>query len=269
MWGVLNIPEKFSLSLQRRMILGEDVDNTTIEGSTIRIYPDLTNQQISYTMERTFREAFQAFAKDTLNILGRNPALAELPITLGTPVYGEADQQGYLEYMAPGVVVSICYIMATGLTALAFIIERRDGLFERSLVAGVDTLQILVAHAVVQIFVMVIQIILVLVFTFLVFDIPSRGPFVWVVSLLLLQGTTGMAFGLVVSALCQQENTAVMMILGTFYPNLILSGIIWPLEAMPYWIRWFSYIQPQTLPTESLRNVLSRGWSLEDSEENI
>ena len=97
--------------------------------------------------------------------------------------------------MAPGVVVSICYIMATGLTALAFIIERRDGLFERSLVAGVDTLQILIAHALVQIFVMVIQIILVLFFTFLVFDIPSRGPFAWVISLLLLQGATGMAFG--------------------------------------------------------------------------
>lgn len=26
-----------------RMILGEDVDNATIEGSTIRIYPDLTS----------------------------------------------------------------------------------------------------------------------------------------------------------------------------------------------------------------------------------
>jgi len=47
---------------------------------------------------------------------------------LGTPVYGEAEHQGYLEYMAPGVVVSICYIIATGLTALAFIIERR-GIF--------------------------------------------------------------------------------------------------------------------------------------------
>jgi ABC-type multidrug transport system permease subunit len=68
--------------------------------------------------------------------------------------------------------------------------------------------------------------------------------------------------GLVVSATCHQENTAVMMILGTFYPNLILSGIIWPLEAMPYWIRWFSYIQPQTLPTETLRHVLSRGWGI-------
>lgn len=118
-----------------------------------------------------------------------------LSLQLGEPVYGELKHQGYLEYMAPGVVVSISYIMATGLTALAFILERRDGLFERSLVAGVDTLQILIAHAMTQIIVMVVQIMLVLVFTFLVFDIPSRGPFEWVILLLILQGCTGMAFG--------------------------------------------------------------------------
>jgi hypothetical protein len=46
------------------------------------IFEILKDQQISYTMERTFREAFQGFAKDTLNILGRNPALAELPIAV-------------------------------------------------------------------------------------------------------------------------------------------------------------------------------------------
>ena len=146
-------------------------------------------------MERTFKEAFQGFARDTLDTLGRNPQLAEFPLALGEPIYGEIQNQGYLEYMAPGVVVSISYIMATGLTALAFILERRDGLFERSLVAGVDTFQILIAHALTQIIVMIVQILLVLVFTFLVFDIPSRGPFIWVILLLLLQGCTGMAFG--------------------------------------------------------------------------
>ena len=139
-------------------------------------------------------------------------------LQLGSPVYGDSLKQGYLEYMAPGVVVSICYIMATGLTSLAFIIERRgklqrrefflkikvlkilsspllDGLFERSLVAGVDTMQILFSHALVQISVMTIQIALVLIFTFLVFDIPSRGPFILVILLLVFQGATGMAFG--------------------------------------------------------------------------
>ena len=71
-----------------------------------------------------------------------------------------------------------------------------DGLFERSLVAGVDTMQILFSHALVQISVMSIQILLVLIFTFLVFDIPSRGPFLLVVLLLVFQGATGMAFGI-------------------------------------------------------------------------
>lgn len=84
--------------------MGEDVDNETIEASTIRIYPDLTSeflplspsfpylhnqislsfsdQQISFSMEKTFREAFQAFAQETLNLFGQNPALAETPIAV-------------------------------------------------------------------------------------------------------------------------------------------------------------------------------------------
>lgn len=55
-----------------------------------------------------------------------------------------------------------------------------------------------------------------------------------------------------------------MMVVGTFYTNLILAGIIWPIEAMPHWIRPLSYAQPQTIPTESLRNILSRGWGITD-----
>ena len=43
---------------------------------------------------------------------------------------------------------------------------------------------------------MSIQILLVLIFTFLVFDIPSRGPFILVILLLVFQGATGMAFGM-------------------------------------------------------------------------
>jgi hypothetical protein len=41
----LMLKEKLSYFLIyfRRMILGEEVDNATIEGSTIRIYPDLTS----------------------------------------------------------------------------------------------------------------------------------------------------------------------------------------------------------------------------------
>lgn len=264
-WGAIHIPDRYTQFLQERLTHPADITNDTILNGTINIYPDLTNLHLALAMENTFREAFIKFAKDTLNMFGYDPASAELPIKVEQPVYGTLRRNGYLEFMTPGVVISITYVMATGLTALAFILEKRDGLLERSLVSGVTTSQILVAHASVQVVVMITQISLVLAFTFFVFDIPSNGPFFWVILLILLQGCTGMSFGLLVSALCDEENTAVMMLVGTFYTNLILAGIIWPLEAMPRWLRWVSYMQPQTLPTEALRNILSRGWGIGES----
>lgn len=147
------------------------------------------------TLETTFRETFINFARNSLEELGYDRSLADLPIQMAKPIYGTLRKDGYLEFMAPGVVVSISYVMATGLTALAFILERRDGLLERSLVSGVQTSQILLAHAINQVFVMVFQIMLVLGCTFFIFEIPSRGPFFWVVLLILLQGCTGMGFG--------------------------------------------------------------------------
>ena len=60
--------------------------------------------------------------------------------------------------MAPGVILSITYFMAVGLTALSFIIERKEGLLERSWVAGVTATEVMLAHVVAQFAVMVVQV---------------------------------------------------------------------------------------------------------------
>lgn len=124
--------------------------------------------------------------------------------------------------MAPGVLLSIAFLAAVALTALAFVMERKEGLLERSLVAGVTSTEFMISHILTQLLVLTVQVALLLIFTFLVFDIPSRGPFFWVIVLTLLQGTCGMAFGLMISSLCEEENSATMLALGSFYPNLLL-----------------------------------------------
>ncbi|KAG9508995.1 ABC transporter G family member 23, partial [Fragariocoptes setiger] len=294
-WGVIHIPENFTMSIHNRFTgLEGDIDKDTIDNSTIKVYPDMTNQPIGYAMQIALRQAFAQLSKQTFEFIGLNPSLSDPPIhsfkcskrfyfiyqpikstihvqtrrnadPMEAPIYGEADMKNYLQYMAPGVIISISYIMATGLTSLAFIIERRDGLYDRTLAAGVDQIQILISHSIIQLSVMTVQISLVVFFTFVIYKVPTKGPFAWVFLLLLLQGLTGMAFGLFVSAVCEEENTAIMMILGTFYPNLLLAGVIWPLEAIPYWLRWFSYLQPQTIPTEALRNLIARGWNINET----
>jgi len=75
-----------------------------------------------------------------------------------------------------------------------------------------------------------------------------------------------MTFGLLISALTTEVTSATMLALGSFYPNLLLSGTMWPTQAMPTCVRYFSYLLPQTLAIESLRHVLSRGWGIDEPE---
>jgi 4-hydroxybenzoate polyprenyltransferase len=44
-----------------------------------------------------------------------------------------------------------------------------------------------------------------------VFDVPARGPTIWIILLTLLQGICGMSFGLVISALCDNEQDAIQV----------------------------------------------------------
>jgi len=48
--------------------------------------------------------------------------------------------------------------------------------------------------------------------------------------------------------------------MGTFFPSMLLSGVIWPIEAIPEWLRYISYALPTTWAAESMRSVMLRGW---------
>lgn len=55
-------------------------------------------------------------------------------------------------------------------------------------------------------------------------QMPNEGSLVLVIILIVLQGITGISFGLVISAAIDDEQSANQAALGVFYPNLIISG---------------------------------------------
>ncbi|KAF8781921.1 ABC transporter G family member 23 like protein [Argiope bruennichi] len=144
------------------------------------------------------------------------------------------------EFMVQGLF-SITYIMAVGLSAMAVIIEKKEGLLDRSWFAGVRSWEVMFSML------------------FSLFGSSHR-----VVIAVLLTGLEGMSYGLFISSIVNDENIAMMIAMGSFYPNLLLSGIIWPVEAMPYYLRQFSYCLPLTLIANSMRSILSRGWTITD-----
>lgn len=258
-WGVVGFGQNFTSYLTKR-ILQRQVSKEVIDGGSVHVWLDLTNRQIGLMLQKQLHQAFQAFVDYKMGALAY---LAALPIKFEEPIYGSMNMD-FTTYVTPGAVLSISFYLAVGLTALSFVLERKEGLLDRCWVAGVSSMETMLAHLFSQLFVISVQIILMLLFILLVFKMPNEGSLFLVICLIVLQGVTGISFGLVISAGIDDEQSANQAALGIFYPNLILSGIIWPVECIPYPLRYLSLALPQTYASESLRCIMYRGWGMSE-----
>ena len=194
-----------------------------------------------------------------------SPNMLQLPVHNEEPIYGHRDPS-FTEYMAPGVIASIAFLAAIPLTSMVLVVENKNGLIERARVAGVPYFRILLSHLMPQTVVLFLQVLPLMLIVFPFFGIPYHGEFILIMALTYMQSICGMCFGLFVSTIARDENTATMLSLGFFYPNLLLSGTVWPTEAMNQYIRSVAYYLPQTLPIMSMRHMITRGWSLYEEE---
>nr|CAH7736596.1 unnamed protein product [Callosobruchus chinensis] len=264
-WGAMYFTENFTDALVARMALGKEADEETLDQSEIRVWLDMSNQQIGITLQRDLQLSYQNFTKDILRDCDINEELASLPISFKDPIYG-SNKPSFTDFVAPGVILTIVFFLAVALTSSALIIERMEGLLDRSFVAGVSPGEILFSHVVTQFVVMCGQTTLVLIFMILVFKVQCHGDIILVIILTILQGLCGMCFGFVISAICELERNAIQLALGSFYPTLLLSGVIWPIEGMPTVLRYISTFLPLTLATTSLRCIMTRGWGLDHED---
>uniref|UniRef100_A0A8D8XZL9 ABC transporter G family member 20 n=1 Tax=Cacopsylla melanoneura TaxID=428564 RepID=A0A8D8XZL9_9HEMI len=260
-WGALYFTDNFTDALVARMVLGRDADEETLDQSEIRVWLDMSNQQIGLMLNRDLQLSYRDFAQNLLSTCDQNPKIADIPIQFKEPIYGSNDPS-FTDFVAPGVILTIVFFLAVALTSSALIIERMEGLLDRSWVAGVTPLEILFSHVITQFVVMCGQTALVLIFMIFVFGVECKGDLLLVIILTILQGLCGMCFGFVISAICELERNAIQLALGSFYPTLLLSGVIWPVEGMPILLRYISLCLPLTMATTSLRSILTRGWNL-------
>ncbi|KAJ8034677.1 ABC transporter G family member 20 [Holothuria leucospilota] len=258
-WGVMHFKESYSKDLSRRFL--PFVLNATLEGSKIDVRLDESNVQIAVSLQQEMLNSYEDFLTDFFKELQLNPELGQIPVDFGKPIFGDQNDN-FTDFMAPGVILTIVFFLAVGLSALTFVTERKEGLLDRSWVAGVKPSEVLLAHVWTQCIIMLVQMTSVIIFIFAVFKVPLEGNIVLIIVLTALQGLCGMAFGLCISAVCDNEVSAVQVALGSFYPIMLLSGIIWPIQGIPLPLYYISLALPQTYASETLRSVALRGWGI-------
>jgi len=165
--------------------------------------------------------------------------------------------------MVPGIVLSVIFFLNVALTALSLVIEQSDGTQERVWITGVKSNEIILSQMIIHSVILIIQIIIILFTSLCIFKIPLRGSLLWSSLLCVFQGFCGMTFGLVISTIFTTEINAHQVTMATFYPVLLLSGIVWPLEGQPIWLRMITKWLPMTKAIEAMRGILLKGWGIE------
>ena len=177
-------------------------------------------------------------------------------------VYGQGAE--FTDFLIPGVIAFAIFLLTTLLTLLAFTTERVNKTLDRILVTPVTEGEIVAGYAVAFGIIGTGQAVLLISWGIVGFDIFIEGNLAIAILVAALLAITSMAFGILLSSAAKTETQATQMIPLIVLPVFLLSGIFWPIEAVPTWLQPAAYALPPTHAVDALRSIMGRGWGLSE-----
>ena len=185
------------------------------------------------------------------------------PIDLAPDVLYNPDQRTAV-YIVPGLIGVILTMTMVMLTAMALARERERGTLEQLIVSPVRPLELVLGKILPYVTIGYVQMTLILGFARFVFDVPLRGSIPLLYALALFFIAANLAVGLFFSTIAQTQQQAMQMSFFFLLPNILLSGFMFPFEAMPVPAQWLSQALPLTHFLRIVRGIVLKGSRFED-----
>ena len=160
--------------------------------------------------------------------------------------------------MIPGLAGVILVFVGTVITSLGVVRERQSGTLEQLAVMPLRPADVFLGKIVPYFAVAVVDLVVVLAVGVAVFGVPFRGSVaVFGLGALLFVFVT-LGLGVLISSVSQTQGQAIQLAVMTLLPQVLLSGLIFPLTSIVIGVRWIAYLLPLTYFTEISRGVMLR-----------
>ena len=167
-------------------------------------------------------------------------------------------------YIVPGLTGVILTMTMVMLTAMALARERERGTLEQLIVSPVKSIEIVVGKILPYIAIGYVQMALILALGRVVFRVPIVGSVPLLFALAFVFIAANLAIGLFFSTLAKTQQQAMQMSFFFLLPNILLSGFMFPFEAMPRPAQWLAQALPLTHFLRIVRGIVLRGSALGD-----
>ncbi len=162
-------------------------------------------------------------------------------------------------YIVPGIVGVLLSMTMVMITSMAVVRERERGTLEQLVVTPISRTGLMLGKLIPFLLIGYVQMTVVLLLGRLVFDVPFRGSLValYVITLAFIVANLGL--GLLLSTAVRTQTQAMQLSFFFLMPNILLSGFMFPREAMPAPAQWLGALLPLTYYLRILRAILLKG----------
>ncbi|MDP6154674.1 MAG: ABC transporter permease [Candidatus Thermoplasmatota archaeon] len=250
------------------ILLSEDFTASLLAGRTanITIITDQSNPQLSLMVQSALKLTIEQIgtmrAKETLNETygvdtnDTGALIKPYHVTVKGIIPGDPN---YFQFVAPGIMGMV--VMMSLMTGLPHAIsyEKDMGTLDGMLVAPINRSSIILGKVMAQTIRGMLQGTIILVLAMLVFDVKIYGSILLVFFLLILGVYGFVGLGILITSFADTEETASMIMMSLMFPMMIMSGVFFPMEQMPWFMQYVSKVLPLTYSTTALRKVIVLG----------
>ena len=166
-------------------------------------------------------------------------------------------------YIVPGVIGLLLTLTQLMITAMALVRERERGTLEQLIVTPISKTGLMVGKVLPFALVGYVQVTVILLLGRFAFDVPIRGNLGLLYLLTAPFVVASLALGLFVSTVVRTQVQAMQLSFVFVLPTVLLSGFMFPREAMPPFAQWLGAIFPITYYLRVLRGILLKGVGME------
>jgi len=161
--------------------------------------------------------------------------------------------------MVPAIIGLILTFIGTIVTSIGMVREREAGTLEQLAVMPIRPSRVILGKIAPYFLVAALDMIIVTVLGIGLFSVPFNGnPFAFALGAALFLFVV-LGLGVFISTISQTAGQAIQTAFFFLLPQILLSGMIFPLDAMAAGVRWIGYLLPLTYFTMISQGIMLRG----------
>jgi len=161
--------------------------------------------------------------------------------------------------IVPGLAVIILTMTMVLFTSIALVRERERGNLELLITTPIHPLELMVGKLAPYVLVGLVQLAIILGLGSLIFRVPFQGTYAQLTAITLAFIGANLTLGLLISTAAKTQMQAMQMTVFVLIPSILLSGFMFPYDAMPEPAQWIAEVLPATHFMRLMRGVYLRG----------